>query len=342
MQANGPAIEAVIDRVGPPWEELRSARLFITGGTGFVGGWLVASLLAANERHALGARVTLLTRDPEAFARRAPQLAAAKGVTLLRGDARDFTLPRERFDAVIHAAADVSAGPANAFGQVEVMVSGTQRALELARRSGSARFLLVSSGAVYGRRGAGASPIGESDHGGIDPLDSRSTYAEGKHLSEWLVARYAERHRIRARIARCFAILGPGMPMQPQFAASAFVRDAVAGGPVVVKGGAAIRSYLFAADAAAWLWLILLRGEDGAAYNVGSEAAISVRDLAALIAERASVPVREERCDSPALGGDYFVPSTRKARNDLGVREWMPLAGALDETLAWHRSTLKA
>ncbi|NQT91187.1 MAG: NAD(P)-dependent oxidoreductase, partial [Lentisphaerae bacterium] len=99
----------VLEQTGRPWEDLRGRRLFVTGGTGFFGCWLLESFAWANEKLSLNMSVTVLTRDPDAFRRRAPHLAASRSVRFCKGDVRDFKFPDGEFPFVIHAATPVSA-----------------------------------------------------------------------------------------------------------------------------------------------------------------------------------------------------------------------------------------
>src|SRR5512143_1810314 len=99
----------ILDHTRDLWDELRGERIFITGGTGFFGRWLFESLLGANDRLGLGCKAAVLTRSPEACSAKAPHLAHADAVTLLRGDVRNFEFPEGSFSHVIHAATDASA-----------------------------------------------------------------------------------------------------------------------------------------------------------------------------------------------------------------------------------------
>src|SRR6266487_3587575 len=154
------------------WNELRGQRVFITGGTGFFGCWLLESLLWANDRLNLRARAVVLTRDPSAFHRKAPRIAAHAAVQLHTGDVRSFDFPRARFSHVIHAATEASA-QLNA-NQPQLMfdtiVRGTQRVLDFSRRAGVQQFLLTSSGAVYGRQPPDMTHMSEEFSGVPDPL----------------------------------------------------------------------------------------------------------------------------------------------------------------------------
>src|SRR2546423_10281639 len=98
-------LEHVLACAEPEFRALRGARMFITGGTGFFGTWLLESLAAANARLQLGIGATVLSRDPDAFRTRHPHLATVPGFDWCRGDVRDFRIPTDVFSHVVHAAA---------------------------------------------------------------------------------------------------------------------------------------------------------------------------------------------------------------------------------------------
>src|SRR5260221_10913153 len=91
------------------WEDLRGERIFITGGTGFFGCWLLESFAWANDRLGLGASALVLTRNPDAFAKRVPRLARHPAVHFHVGDVRSFEFPHGECSHVVHAATDASA-----------------------------------------------------------------------------------------------------------------------------------------------------------------------------------------------------------------------------------------
>jgi dTDP-glucose 4,6-dehydratase len=319
-------------------EGLRGRHLFVTGGTGFFGCWLLEALLWLDRVHGLDLRLTVLSRQPERFRRNVPGLAAHPALRLAQGDVRDMAGLHGRYDIVIHAATDVAASAAGPKETFDAIVRGGEQALALARRSGAARFLLTSSGAVYGRQPPGLTHVPEDYPGAPAPTDVRSAYGQGKRVVEWLGACERQAGGLDVQIARCFAFLGPYQPLDAPFAAASFLRDILGGTPVRVNGdGRAVRSYLYAADLAIWLLTILVRG-DGQPYNVGSPERISIAGLATRMST-----VLNGRDDSTVLGipvpgaqAEQYVPDVARAAA-LGLSVCTPLDDAIRRTAAWHR-----
>jgi nucleoside-diphosphate-sugar epimerase len=335
-------LDHVLARMGGLWEELRGARVFVTGGTGFFGCWLLETFLWANDHHRLDASVVVLTRNGTAFAKKAPHLASHPAVTLHDGDVRTFEFMDGAFSHVIHAGTDTTPPLTNAdrLRVFDSIVGGTRRTLEFARRSGARRFLLTSSGAVYGRQPAELTHIPEEYAGGPDPANAGLAGAEAKRAAEMLCAVHADA-QLQPTIARCFAFVGPYLPLDDHLALGNFIRDALQGGPIRVSGdGTPYRSYLYAADLAIWLWTILLRGESARPYNVGSETAMSIADLAHAVARRFT-PDAAVRIAGTGTAGrtiERYVPSTERARHDLGLTMTVDFDEALTRTVDWCRA----
>lgn len=327
----------VLERVGNAWQDLRDARLFITGGTGFLGQWLLSSLSLANAELGLNARACVLTRDPARFAARAPRLLSDPMVTTCSGDVRSFEFPDGEFTHIIHAATDTSqlAGQ-QPYELIDTMVAGTRRVLELARERHTRRFLYLSSGAVYG----GATPpaaigIREESDDACDPLDPATSYGQAKRLAEHLCALTDSASDVDCVIARCFACVGPLLPLDTHFAIGNFIRDALWEDGIHVRGsGTPLRSYLYAGDLTVWLWRLLVNGRGGRAYNVGSDEPISIVDLArrvsSILAPGKPVLISDPTAASGAR--DRYVPCVERARRELGLIAWTPLDEAIRKT----------
>ena len=341
-------LDLVLTSTRALWSEMRGQRLLLTGGTGFFGCWLVESFCHVNRELGLGAQVTVLSRDPAKFLAKCPHLSGDSAITLLAGDVRDFDYPAGEFGYVIHAATETTArmGPDAPLEMLSTIVAGTERTLQFAMQCGARKFLLTSSGAVYGRQPAELTHVPESYAGGPDPLDTASVYAEGKRVSELMCALQqktaaAKGVAFEAKIARCWAFCGPHLPLDAHFAIGNFIGDVMAGRPISIGGdGTPRRSYLYAADLAIWLWTILFRGPALVPINVGSGHDVSIRELAEVVAATLA-PTTEIRVAKQAVPGAFparYVPSVERAEALLGLRETVGLEEAIRRTFAWSKA----
>ncbi|MEM5329953.1 NAD-dependent epimerase/dehydratase family protein [Paraburkholderia sp. JHI2823] len=336
----------IVDQTAAVWSAFDRARLFITGGTGFIGSWLLEVVQHANRVRGSEIEIVALSRDPDKARAHAPHLFAGTDVTLVKGDVTDFKTDVGSIDLCIHAATDV-ADPAKASDRLRVFdtnVIGTRNALDFAQAHGASRFLLTSSGAIYGTQPPVLSHMPETFSGAPDPLDVDAAYGQGKRAAEWLASAYGRHSNLHVTIARIYALIGPGIPLDGPFAAGNFIRDALAGRPITINGdGRPVRSYLYMADACIWLLRMLHSGECGHAYNVGSEREISIIDLARMIeslcgSNTRAIP-RIPPTDAPA---PRYVPATAKARSALDVEEITPFERALLKTINWNRMAVTA
>lgn len=334
-------LDHVLAHTGKLWAGTRGASFFITGGTGFFGTWLLESFARANDTLALGMRAVVLTRDPTAFAKKAPHLAARRDLVFHQGDLRTFAFPAGHFTHLIHAAADTGVWTKNqaADGLLDRIAAGTRRLLDFAAGAGVKYFLLISSGSVYGPQPAGLTHVSEDYPGIADPLPPGSAWAEGKRVAEQLCTVHANQHSYALKIARCFAFVGPHL--DENYAIGNFIRDAVQGRPIQVTGdGTPRRSYLYAADLAIWLWTLLFAAPPGRAYNVGSPADLSIAELAREVsaASGEKLPVKIAAPREPGRPLNRYVPAVDRAGVELGLRVWIPLAEAIRKTIAWQRN----
>lgn len=324
------------------WSRYQGARLFITGGTGFIGNWLVQTVQRAND--VLDSRIELivLSRDPKRAQNHHSNVFRRPDIQLIQGDVTSFAAPEGPLDLCIHAATDV-ANSAQGHDQLHLfdsIVTGTRRVLDISQQKGVSRFLLASSGAVYGTQPPDLELVSEAYAGAPCPEQLSAAYGHGKRVAEWLSCSYAAQGNLDIIIARIFALLGPGIPLNGPFAAGNFIRDALAQAPILIQSdGRTIRSYLYMADLCVWLFRLLESGQSGEAYNVGSESSLSILDLANQIAKNAdSVSSIEVLLPGNASSlPARYVPNTSKARQSLQLSEYTSLQSALLKSLEWSR-----
>lgn len=338
-------LEQIAAQLDDDWDRLRGAHLFITGGTGFFGIWLLESLLWANETRGLEMRLTVLSRSPQRFLdTRAPHLKDRPSLDFVAGGLTDFEMPRDRCSHVIHAASESNVDQSGSWAQnhLNAALDGTRRLIEMADRHQSEALLITTSGAVYSAMDSVVdNRCVEGPAGLADYASERIVYGQAKRMMEVMTAVAAQQSSFRALIARCFAFVGPYLPLEANYAIGNFIRDALAGREIVVGGdGTPLRSYLYAADLVVWLVRMLSRGRSGVPYNVGGDRAVSIGELAHTVAEAAGTPraVRIKGTPVPGARPSAYLPSLARTQEELGLTVSVPLEEALARTLAWHRA----
>jgi dTDP-glucose 4,6-dehydratase len=325
------------------FDALREARFFITGGTGYIGRWLLESMCYANDQMNLAMKMVVLSREPSKFSANFPHLSNNPAISFVTGDIRSFEVAGEQFTHVIHAATDVVENT-TPLDTLEVTVLGTRRVLEWAKKNRVENILLLSSGAVYGQFPHTLSRISESFIGAHDISAPGTAYGLGKTVSEWLGNAYNREYGLKCKSARIFAQVGPYLELNAQFAAGNFIRDALISRNIVVKGdGSAMRSYMYGTDLVAWLLAILVRGAASSVYNVGSDQAVSIRDLAILIADLTTIShdnIQVLGQAAPGAAPNRYIPDTTRACAELGLTIHVPLKEALSRTITWYRPQL--
>jgi dTDP-glucose 4,6-dehydratase len=318
---------------------LQNARLFITGGTGFFGHWLLESLLHADRELRLNLRATVLTRNAAAFRARSPHIANDPAITLLQGDILTFAFPSEPHTHILHAATDsggqqTSRTPEDLYSDI---LTGTRRVLNFARHTGAHRLLYTSTGAVYGRS---TTLLHTPETFPPPPLPLHS-YESAKRAAEDLCLTHPDLNPI---IARCFAFVGPHLPLDRHFAIGNFLGAALHNQPIHIRGdGTPRRSWLYMADLAIWLWTLLTHGQPSRAYNVGSDIGMTIAEAAHLTAATLNpmlpmqTGVKIDGTPNPAAPLNSYVPDITRARTELNLRVTIPLDEALLRTAAWHR-----
>ena len=340
-------LDSIVELTTPIWEEARGQRIFITGGTGFFGCWLVESFCHINQTLDLGASIVVLTRNPSAFAAKCPHLASNSFVTIHEGDVRTFAFPKGEFNYVVHAATETNArtDAESLLNTFSTIVGGTERVLQFASACGARKFLLTSSGAVYGKQPSGVTHVAENFSGSPNPLDPTDVYGEGKRAAELLCALYQGRGCPECKIARCWAFCGPHLPLNQHFAIGNFIGDVLAGRPIQIQSdGTPRRSYLYAADLTVWLWTILFRAPALVPFNVGSEHDVSMIELAQTVATTLN-PQTEIHVAREAIPGTpplRYVPCVERARELLGLHETIGLEECIRRTARWYGGRLSS
>ena len=310
------------------------ANILILGGSGFVG----STLRSVLNRNTTNEITIASSRQSELH-----DLHTNPRFRSVKWDVKNHADITPNFDVIIHAATPASAvmNSTNPSEMLEIIVNGMKNVISFAAaHQKPPTVLLTSSGAVYGTIPHGIKGIPEDAPVSTDSLEESSAYAYGKRAAELLLSAATSSGICRGLIARMFAFSGVHLPLDRHFAVGNFVQDVVSSQTITIRSdGSSIRSYLDGEDMAAWLIRIIEVGDPKAVYHVGSERAISIRELAVLVGHRYellfSSPVNIQILGqhSPLDGATSYVPSTEWTRKRLNVKETVSLESSVDQMI---------
>lgn len=318
--------------------------VLVSGGTGFFGKALLRFWSGQVGSAYRPKRAIFLSRSPAQFLSDHPEFSELSWIRWIKADlSRPETLDVELSGVthILHAATESTLGPRLTHQQqFDQIIQGTRTMLALAVRAGKPKFLYTSSGGVYGRFPEGTTHISESYLGMPDPLDQRSAYSVAKRASEHLCALAAHEHGLPVVVCRPFAFCGPDLPLDVHFAIGNFIRDALGAEKITVNGdGSPVRSYLDQVDLAEWLSRLLIDGRPGEAYNVGSDQALSILDLAYRVQDliAPNKPVEVLKAYDGVTPRQHYVPDVSKITEGLGLRQTISLDESILRTANAHR-----
>lgn len=326
-----------VQALGPRWKSLDGSRIFLTGGTGFFGQWLINTFLTAQKNYNFKSELVLLSRNPEKLAQNNPHFSQSNSISFHQGDIRNFSFPAGDFTHVIHGAVDVAPSLTSHTSETfDVLYNGAQRILEFAESKKVSNFHFLSSGAVYGHSHGAISVNQPETYQSVIP---KSLYAEGKRMAEWLTLQ-RQNPEMNIKISRCFAFTGPHLPLDAPLAVSNFIKHILQSEDIILKSdGRAVRSYMYGADLSSWLWAHSLDNSPCSIINVGSPEPISVLDLAKQLIHisGSKIRVRIDPNHKPSTADDSYYPETTSSEELLKLKIQVPLNLALEKSLQYWK-----
>jgi len=342
----------------PEFKSIAGKNLLITGGAGFLGYYLIQSVLFWNSKVDSSQWIRLTVMDN--FIRGVPEwlidLKEDKNLNLLKHDITK-PLPANLVDTqyIIHAASIASPTYYRKF-PVETMdanVNGLRFLLEYAKARQDAErqvkgFLFFSSSEIYGNPSPDFIPTPEHYPGSVSCTGPRACYDESKRYGETLCVNFVRQYNLPLKIARPFNNYGPGLKITDRRVIPDFVNDILVGKNIqMYSDGTPTRTFCYVADAIIGYYKVLIRGQKGEAYNIGvSKPEISMADLARKIVEiskaifhyRGKVELRN------STEPDYLTdnpmrrcPDITKAQTELDYNPGISLEEGLSRSLLWYR-----
>ncbi len=322
------------------YSRLGFQHIAVTGGTGFLGTWIVETVATLNDEHRLGITLDVFARNVNDWAQRYPHLARRSDICLKSQDVRSPFELAHNTNFVVHAAG-IPNNRVHASDPLRVQqttILGLNNTLDAATQLDSlTRFLNVSSCLVSGtpdRSGA----LAETDYFPMPCGQLHTVYAEAKRSAENLATIYRSQFRMPVSTIRPFTFAGPYQPLDRPWALNNFLRDVLSGSDVRIHGdGMARRSYLYGSDAAWWTLAALVNGIDGGTYNIGSPTPVTHLDLVELIGQKVSSKPRVVLNTVPSRQGvqDDLFPNTSFTQQSLGVAQTCSLEQTVNKALRW-------
>jgi dTDP-glucose 4,6-dehydratase/UDP-glucose 4-epimerase len=329
----------LIDRIVPL---ISNKRIFITGASGFFGSNFITKISELNKKFSLNISVVALTRSIEAVRKNTPHLYSFRGISWIEGDIENFEFPEGDFDQILHMATATSKETFEGVDQLlkfKSLINGTERVLNFAAHCKAKKILFTSSGVVYGDASENCLKISENYLGAPSTSEIGAAVGHGKRIAEYLCAYYSEKFKFDYVIARCFSFSGRGIPLDLHYALGNFIADAVAGRDILIQGdGQPIRGYLDVDDLTLWLLCLLSFKNNHKIYNVGSDQAISISNLAKLVASivNPDIKVNIKGQSGVAVGSfnrNIYVPNIDRIVSEYGIFPWTSLSQSICNTV---------
>lgn len=306
-------LERIVTDGQIPWEMLCGKKIFVTGGTGLIGSTLIRALLYREKKYQDGPKILALIRNREKAQKVFGSWLRSENLTLIPGDVTEtFPLGADP-DYIVHGASQTSS---RAFVQepvetIRTALLGTENMLRNAVRKKTAGFVYLSSMEVYG------TPVTDEkideEHGtNLNPVLVRNCYPESKRMCESMCCSYAEEYQVPAKILRMTQTFGPGVDPQDRRVFAEFARCVKEKKDIVLHtSGETRRNYLYTGDAVRAILYVLLKGENGQAYNAANEETYcSIYEMAVLAAEKIAEKNIQVKCEpTPDLKAFGYAPT---------------------------------
>ena len=317
-------------------QNFNEKKILITGGTGFFGMNLVKTFKYLVENEDLKCEIFILSRNAKDIKVKNRELNDLPYLHFKNHDISKPIILKNDIDFVIHCATSASKEiNDNHFDEMsKTIINGTINILDFCVQK-KAKLLFISSGAVNGINESNTK-INPTDYSPFNPLDGNYTYHLGKIFAENLCFNYSLKFNLEVKIARCFAFVGPFLPLKKHFAIGNFINSVLDKKQIIIKSkGTSIRSYLYSADLVIWLLKTLVNGQNLKPYNIGSSEKISIYDLASLVSKFGDKEVLVEgNKENPT----FYVPNIDETLHDLKISNFFDLNTSISKTLKWYES----
>lgn len=306
---------------------------FITGATGLIGSVLIKALLKYNALYCHCCRVIGLVRDIQKVEKIFDMEKADSNLEFCICDVTGNISYNGKVDYVIHAASETKSINmiSNPVETIWTSVCGTKNMLDFACSKKVKGFVYLSSMEVFGKAKSKDKRVTEKQLGYIDLENVRSCYPESKRLAENMCVCYLKEYGLPVTVARLAQTFGAGVPSSDMRVFAQFARSIINNQDIVLHtSGNSYGNYVYTADAAVALFLLLKEGVSGEVYTVvNEESTMRIKDMAYLLANeiaggQLSVVFDIPNDDKYGYAPDTILSLSSQKLRDLG---WQPKYG---------------
>lgn len=312
------------------FSQFRNKSIYITGSTGMIGSQIAVTLLEANEKYNLNLKIFCLVRSLE----KAEYIFKDyyNKLNFIVGDICNELICEEEIDYIIHGANSTNSLDFvnKPIDTIMTTFIGTDNILNFAKKKNVQSLVYLSSLEVYGAFDS-EKEVSENDFGSLDPSQIRSSYSEGKRISETLCISYGKEYNVPVKIARLCQTFGPGVPYDDNRVFAQFAKSLINKEDIILHTpGTTMRNYCSTKDAILGIFFILLKGKNSESYNIANEDTfISIKDMARLVCDMddsKSIKVCIQLKDINEMGynPEVKVKLLSEKLNKLG---WLPSQG---------------
>lgn len=268
------------------WKVLKNKTILITGANGFIASYIIYFLIFLNQKYNFKIKIILIGRNKKKLNKKFINKNTKKKFILIEQDVCRNISIKEKIDFIMHLASIAS--PKIFYKKpIETIlpnVIGTNELLKLSIKKKVKSFLFFSSGEIYGNHNK---ILKENTINNLNHLTERASYSESKRMGEVLCYSYFKQKKIPVKIIRLFHTYGPCMNLNDGRVMMDFVNNIVNQKNILIKGtGNQKRSFCYISDAVIGIFLLLINGQNGEAYNLGNpKELLSIKKLANLLSK---------------------------------------------------------
>ena len=325
------------------WSKLKKKTFLISGANGFIATYIIHFLIFLNQKYFFKIKIILVARDKKKLNKKFINKNTKNFFTIIEQDISKSISFKGKIDFILHLASNASPKLFNRYPIETILpnVIGTNNLLKLSIKKKIDSFLFFSSGEIYGNH---KQILGENTINNLNHLTERASYSESKKMGEVLCYSYFKQKKIPTKMIRLFHTYGPCMNQKDGRVMIDFVNDIINNQEILIKGdGKQKRSFCYISDAIIGIFLVLINGQNGEAYNLGNpKEFLTIKDLGYKLAKYNKINVKmNAKPDKQNKNAPYQIvkPSIKKICR-LGFKPNINIKKGFEKTVKYFKSSV--